>query len=109
MTPPVGSLIAIVATSAESIRELAVGHVFRAVNRVDQVGCHRLGEKVVWQMLRQYAAQVGIPGVTPHDLRRTCAKLCRAAGGGLEQIQLLLAKGAHARPRSPEAITLIPL
>ena len=26
-----------------------------------------------------------------HDLRRTCAKLCRKAGGDLEQIQLLLA------------------
>ena len=25
-----------------------------------------------------------------HDARRTCAKLCRAAGGDLEQIQLLL-------------------
>jgi integrase len=28
--------------------------------------------------------------LAPHDLRRTCAKLCRAAGGELEQIQLLL-------------------
>ena len=50
----------------------------------------RLGEKVVWQMLQQYAAEVGVPGIAPHDLRRTCAKLCRAAGGELEQIQLLL-------------------
>jgi integrase len=25
-----------------------------------------------------------------HDVRRTCAKLCRAAAGDLEQIQLLL-------------------
>ena len=24
-----------------------------------------------------------------HDARRTCAKLCRAAGGDLEQIQML--------------------
>ena len=28
--------------------------------------------------------------IAPHDLRRTTAKLCRAAGGELEQIQLLL-------------------
>ena len=28
--------------------------------------------------------------MAPHDVRRTCAKLCRAAGSELEQIQLLL-------------------
>jgi integrase len=78
---------------------VADGRVFRAVNRADRVGGERLGEKVVWQMLRQYAAQVGIPGVAPHDLRRTCAKLCRAAGGELEQIQLLL---GHASVQTTE-------
>src|SRR5580692_2942249 len=66
------------------------GHVFRPVNRAGTVTGERLGEKVVWQMLRQYAPEVGVPGIAPHDLRRTCAKLCRAAGGELEQIQLLL-------------------
>ena len=35
---------------------LSDGHVFRPVNRADQVTGERLGEKVVWQMLRQYAA-----------------------------------------------------
>ena len=54
----------------------------------------RLGEKVVWQMLRLYAAEVGVPGIAPHDLRRTCAKLCHSNGGELEQIQFLL---GHAR------------
>jgi integrase/recombinase XerD len=28
--------------------------------------------------------------LAPHDLRRTAAKLCRAKGGALEQIQFLL-------------------
>lgn len=27
----------------------------------------------------------GVPGIAPHDLRRTCAKLCRA--GGAERFQ----------------------
>jgi hypothetical protein len=35
----------------------------------------------------------------PHDLRRTCAKLCRKAGGDLEQIQLLL---GHASVQTTE-------
>jgi site-specific recombinase XerD len=49
-----------------------------------------MSEKVVWQMLQPYAAAAGVPQIAPHDLRRTTAKLCRAAGGELEQIQLLL-------------------
>jgi integrase len=28
--------------------------------------------------------------VAPHDLRRTCARLCHQAGGELDQIQFLL-------------------
>jgi integrase len=66
------------------------GHLFRAVNRGDQVCGLRMSEKVVWQMLKTYIAGAGLPDIAPHDLRRTTAKLCRAAGGELEQIQLLL-------------------
>ena len=74
------------------------GHVFTPVIR-DRVFGERLGEKVIWQMLREYAAEIGIPGLAPHDLRRTCAKLCRAAGGELEQIQMLL---GHASVQTTE-------
>src|SRR6267143_6562769 len=78
---------------------VADGHVFRPVNRADRAGREGLGEKVVWQMLQQYAEAVGVAGIAPHDLRRTCAKLCRAAGGKLEQIQLLL---GHASVQTTE-------
>src|SRR6266699_3880662 len=66
------------------------GYLFRPVDRGDQVRGLRMSEKVVWQMLKTYVVEAGIPGIAPHDLRRTTAKLCRAAGGELEQIQLLL-------------------
>jgi integrase len=46
-----------------------------------------------------YARQLGIANLAPHDLRRTCAKLCRASGGELEQIQLLL---GHASIQTTE-------
>src|SRR5712671_6603788 len=75
------------------------GRVFRAVDRGDRVRALALSEKVVWQLLQQYAAAVGVPGIAPHDLRRTCAKMCRAAGGELEQIQLLL---GHASVQTTE-------
>jgi integrase len=83
-------------TSAAGITE---GHVFRAVNRGGQAKTAVLSEKVVWQLLQGYAAAAGVPGIAPHDLRRTCAKLCRAAGGELEQIQLLL---GHASVQTTE-------
>jgi integrase/recombinase XerD len=44
----------------------------------------------VCQLVREYAAQIGIGELAPHDLRRTAAKLCRAKGGELEQIKFLL-------------------
>jgi site-specific recombinase XerD len=75
------------------------GHVFRSVNRGDKVQGEALSEKVVWQMLRPYATAAGVPGIAPHDCRRTAAKLCRAAGGELEQIQMLL---GHASVQTTE-------
>jgi integrase len=41
-------------------------------------------------VVREYAKKAGIDKLAPHDLRRTCARLCYAAGGELEQIQFLL-------------------
>jgi site-specific recombinase XerD len=75
------------------------GHVFRPVNRADKVQGDVLSEKAVWQMLRPYAMTTGVAGLAPHDLRRSCAKACRAAGGELEQIQLLL---GHASVQTTE-------
>lgn len=43
-----------------------------------------------WQTLKRYAIILASQGMAPHDCRRSSAKLCRAAGGELEQIQLLL-------------------
>src|SRR5271170_6723312 len=66
------------------------GHLFRPVMRGDQVRGLRMSEKVVWQLLQPYAVAAGLAGIAPHDLRRSCAKMCRAAGAEFEQIQLLL-------------------
>ena len=66
------------------------GQVLRRIARGDQVRSEAISEKVVWQLLQSYAAAAGVTGIAPHDLRRSCAKMCRAAGGELEQIQLLL-------------------
>jgi site-specific recombinase XerD len=78
---------------------LTGGFVFRPVSRGDQIQGSALSEKVVWQFLRPYAEAAGVAGIAPHDLRRSCAKMCRAAGGELEQIQLLL---GHASVQTTE-------
>jgi hypothetical protein len=44
----------------------------------------------VWHAVKRCALRVGIIGLAPHDLRRSCARLCHDAGGELEQIQFLL-------------------
>ena len=46
--------------------------------------------KVIWSIVKQAASNSGLSRVAPHDLRRTCAKLCHEAGGELGQIQFLL-------------------
>jgi integrase len=46
--------------------------------------------KVLWEIVKKAADAAGIDKLAPHDLRRTCARLCHEAGGELEQIQFLL-------------------
>ncbi len=98
-TIPMPSWVKIAIDAWASTAGLVGGPVFRPVNRGDRVSGYRLSEKVVWQVIRPYAEVTGVPGIAPHDCRRTCAKLCRAAGGELEQIQLLL---GHASVQTTE-------
>ena len=66
------------------------GSVFRRVSRIGTVRGPKISEKLVWWVVRERAKAAGIEKLAPHDLRRTCARLCHAAGGELEQIQFLL-------------------
>ena len=66
------------------------GRIFRRVCRTGMAWGTEMTEKVVWHVVKQYAERLGISKLTPHDLRRSCARLCHNAGGELEQIQSLL-------------------
>lgn len=46
--------------------------------------------KVILGVVKQKAKDCEIQSLAPHDLRRTCARLCHQAGGEPEQIQFLL-------------------
>jgi integrase len=66
------------------------GAVFRAINKAGRVWGDGMSPKVLWDVVRAAAARAGIDKLAPHDLRRTCARLCHLAGGELDQIQFLL-------------------
>ena len=74
------------------------GVLFRSSNRAGVVWRDGMTPKVVWEVVRMAARQAAIETLAPHDLRRTCARLCHLAGGALEQIQLLL--GHRSKPPS---------
>lgn len=66
------------------------GKIFRRVSRAGTAWGDGLTEKVVWNVVKSCAKKAGIEKLAPHDLRRTCARLCHASGGELDQIQFLL-------------------
>ena len=43
-----------------------------------------------WRIVKESAKSIGVAKLAPHDLWGTCARLCHASGGELEQIQFLL-------------------
>src|SRR6202166_1966691 len=66
------------------------GKLFRRVSSAGRAWGEAVTEKLVWHVVKEFAAKIGVTKLAPHDLRRSCARLCRAAGGELEQIQFLL-------------------
>jgi integrase len=75
------------------------GKVFRRVlkNGARQDACVTVN--VVWYAVKRCAERAGISNLAPHDLRRSCARLCHGCGGELEQIQFLL---GHASVQTTE-------
>jgi site-specific recombinase XerD len=67
-----------------------MGSLFRRVSSAGRVWGEAVTEKLVWHVVKEFAGKIGVSKLAPHDLRRSCARLCRAAGGELEQIQFLL-------------------
>jgi site-specific recombinase XerC len=64
-TAPMPAWVKVTIDAWTSASGVADGRVFRPVSRGDCVSGERLGEKIVWQMLKQYAAEVGVPGIAP--------------------------------------------
>src|ERR1700756_2875355 len=55
------------------------------------------GRRRIWLASRSLGIcceKAGLEHIAPHDLRRTCAKLCHDRGGELKQIQFLLGRAS---------------
>jgi site-specific recombinase XerD len=69
---------------------IQAGTLFRAIGKTGKVNGGGFTAKVIWSIVRETALRCGLGPIAPHDLRRTCARLCHQADGELEQIQFLL-------------------
>lgn len=98
-TVPIPGWIKVVIDEWAAAARIGEGRLFRAIDKAGRRWGSGLSEKVVWWVVMEYAQSLGLEKLAPHDLRRTCAKLCRASGGDLEQIQLLL---GHASIQTTE-------
>ena len=73
--------------------------IFRRVNRLGKVWGDGISPKAIWHVVKAAAKRTDIKDLAPHDLRRTCARLCHLAGGELEHIRFLL---GHASVQTTE-------
>jgi site-specific recombinase XerD len=70
--------------------DITDGVLFRSINKAGGIWGTGMTPKVLWEIVREAASRAGIEKLAPHDLRRSCARLCHFAGGELDQIQFLL-------------------
>jgi len=66
------------------------GKLLRPVSKAGKLKGDQLSDGAIWSVVESSAREIGIERFGAHDLRRTCAKLCRKSGGDLEQIKFLL-------------------
>jgi integrase len=69
---------------------ITTGILLRSINKAGRIWGTGFSPKVIWGVVKEKARACDISSLAPHDLRRTCARLCHQAGGELEQIQFLL-------------------
>ena len=89
-TVPIPSWVKLAVDAWTKAAGITEGRVFRTINKAGRVWGDGMSPKVLWDVVRAAARRASIENLAPHELRRTCARLCHLAGGELEQIQFLL-------------------
>jgi len=71
--------------------------VFVAMRKGDHLAeGGRITDQALYNLVRQFGVKIGHPKLSPHDLRRTFAKLARKGGAALEDISLALGHASIA-------------
>jgi site-specific recombinase XerD len=65
------------------------GRIFRCVCKADELGVTVSPRRPSGTLSSNMRQNWALRRLAPHDLRRSCARLCHIAGGELEQIQFL--------------------
>jgi site-specific recombinase XerD len=78
-TVPVPSWVKTARDAWTNSAGLQSGVLFRPVGKTGNVRGGGFTAKVIWSIVRKAAADCGFGVVAPHDLRRTCARLCHQA------------------------------
>jgi hypothetical protein len=86
---------------------ISTGPIFRAINKAKRIRTSGFSPKVIWGVVKAGSAKCGLNGVAPHDLRRTCARLCHEASGELEQIQFLPVTSAFKQRNAHRLIKFV--
>ena len=78
---------------------ISSGAVLRRVDKAGRVGPGPITAQAVFEAVVGYARKAGLGTITPHDLRRTFAKLAHLGRAPLEQVQISL---GHASIQTTE-------
>src|SRR5258706_15241538 len=89
-TVPIPSWVKVAIDEWKEAGCITEGAILRSINKPGRVWGTGMTPKVLWEVVRAAATRAGIEKLAPHDLRRSCARLCHLAGGELDQIQFLL-------------------
>ncbi len=89
-TVPMPSWAKACADAWKTVAHLEEGFVFRRVNKGGNLMGERMTEQAIYNIVAGYAERLEKPGIAPHDLRRTFAKLAHKGGSPIDQIQLSL-------------------
>jgi len=78
-----------------SAAEISAGALFRKVSSAGKVWGTAITEKLVWHVVKEFAAKIGVQKLAPHDLRRYA------------ESQIMPNPNATARPGGPVEWSLI--
>src|SRR5437016_393090 len=66
------------------------GPIFRRVSRLDKVWGDGITPKAIWHVVKAASKRADIKNLAPHDLRRTCARLCHLRAENLSRFSSCL-------------------